>query len=102
MDLNNVHDFGFIIHEGLQGRHVLFDNQMIRESFARDARRYKKAPKKAVRATQAALRILSELPTLAEKREFISSLPDEIRGLLIYFYFQFLDKFLQELRPTLH
>lgn len=94
-----VQSLGFIIHEGLQGRHLLFEPEMIRSSLSRGGHR---ASKEARLAVKAALDILADLPDLSEKRVFVSSLPDEIRDLLIYFYFEFLDRCLQELRPTLH
>lgn len=102
MDLHNIHNLGYVIHEGLQGRHILFDNKMIRDSFSRDEKGYIFATREDLDAAKAALNVIAGLPSLAEKKEFVSSLPLETRDLLIYFYFQFLDKFLQELRPTIH
>lgn len=93
---------GYIIHEGLQGRHLLFDSGMIRESLSQDSRRYAAAPSQTRRATQAAFKTLTGLPTLQQKREFVSTLQDDVRHLLIYFYFDFLNRFMQRLSPTLH
>jgi hypothetical protein len=102
MSPQHVQHLGFIIHEGLKGRHILFDPEMIRSSLPRGERASHIAGKEDRLAVKAALDILTELPNLSEKRAFVASLPDEIRDLLIYYYFQFLDRCLQELRPTLH
>jgi hypothetical protein len=102
MDPTNVQSFGYIIHAGLQGRHILFENNMIRRSLSQDLSRYKKATQQKNLAVKITLDLLVKLPTLEEKRLLITSLPDDVRDLLIYYYFQFLDKFVQELRPTIH
>lgn len=102
MDHQNVQHFGFIINESLQGRHILFNTKMIRRSLSQDLGRYRAASPKKQLAVKAALDLLLKMPSLEEKRLFISSLTDDIQNLLIYFYFQFLDKFMQELNPTIH
>jgi hypothetical protein len=102
MEQPNVQHFGFIINESIQGRHILFNNQMIRRSLAQDQGRYRRAPRKKQLLVKTALDLILKMPTLEEKRLFISSLPDDVQNLLIYFYFQFLDKFMQELNPTIH
>ena len=75
---------------------------MIRRSLAQDQGRYRRAPLKKQLLVKTALDLILKMPTLEEKRLFISSLPDDVQNLLIYFYFQFLDKFMQELNPTIH
>jgi hypothetical protein len=42
------------------------------------------------------------MPTIAEKRSFVESLPDPLRDLLIVFYFHFLDRFIADHHPATH
>jgi hypothetical protein len=102
MDNQNVQHFGFIINESLQGRHILFNTNMIRRSLSQDLGQYRSASAKKQLAVKTALDLLLKMPSLEEKRLFISSLSNDVQNLLIYFYFQFLDKCMQELNPTIH
>jgi hypothetical protein len=102
MDHQNVQHFGFVISESLQGRHILFNTKMIHRSLSQDLGRYRAASPQKQLVVKTALDLLLKMPSLEEKRLFISSLSDDVQNLLIYFYFQFLDKFMQELNPTIH
>src|SRR5262249_19164633 len=80
----------YILEQGTQGSHVLFENEQIRHAF--DALEVLSTiDDNSLEAVRGAVRDLATLPT-----------PELQRDLLILFYFQFLDRLLSDRRNTLH
>jgi hypothetical protein len=91
----------YILEQGTQGSHVLFENEQIRHAF-RALDRLTTVDEDSLEGVRSAVRDLANLPTLEQKRDLIDGLPELHRDLLILFYFQFIDRLLSDRRNTLH
>lgn len=90
----------YVIEQGAQGSHLLFDNEEIRHAFANRERlpSLDEAPAESLRE---AVRSLALLPSRKERRGVIEALPERERDLLILFYFRVIDEYLAD-RLELH
>lgn len=82
----------YILERGVEGSHVLFRVDEIRQAF-RGAASARPELATASAEAQALVRSLASLPSLGEQRSLIDTLPDAQRDLLICLYFEFLDQY---------
>ena len=82
----------YVIHLGAHGNHILFDNDQIRQAFAgNEADLAELGSDKAVQVREAVRKIIT-IPDFEDKKEFISSLPKDVQEMLIFLYFQMIEK----------
>jgi len=91
-----LESFEKIIISGTRGTHLLFSNRMIREAFHRSQPLDLLSDQVLADMVQGALGDLLDIEDLNERQEFIESLPDEVRDLLVHLYFGFLDRYFTE------
>ena len=84
--------FEYIINQGLKGNHLLFDNEQIRRAFEKGAQELTDLGTKKIQDVRDALREIFSKPDMDAKREYIAGLPEEIQNVLIFLYFQILEK----------
>jgi len=92
----------YIVSQGLKGNHLLFDNEQIRKAFEKRGEELADLGTKKIQEVREALREIFSLPGMDEKREYISQLPEEVQGILIFLYFQILEKNILSKRPRPH
>jgi hypothetical protein len=96
-DTENIQDVGlspleYVIHLGTQGNHVLFDTERIRKAFAKEEEELACLGNERVEEVREAIRNIFSLPEFESKRDYISSLPTDIQDVLVYLYFQMIEK----------
>ena len=77
----------YILEQGAQGSHLLFENDEIRRAFDTDP-----VDDSALDGVRGMVRDLATLPTIERKRTFVEALSEEQRSLLIVLYFQYLEQ----------
>ncbi len=92
----------YIISQGLKGNHLLFNNEQIRKTFEKRGEELTDLGSQRVQEVRNALREIFSLPGMDEKRDFISQLPEEIQSVLVFLYFQILEKNILSQKPRLH
>ncbi len=89
--LHEIAKFQFILSEGRKGNHLLFNPDMIRGAFSKDQDELGKLFKEKLDEINKALNHTFSLCAFEEKRNYISTLSEEIQHALIYGYFQLLE-----------
>jgi hypothetical protein len=92
----------YVIHLGVQGNHVLFENQRIREAFAKAEDEIAVIGRRRGEEVREAVRQILTLPEFESKKEFIATLPPEIQDVLIYLYFQMIEKTIHSNQKLYH
>jgi hypothetical protein len=92
----------YVISQGLKGHHVLFDNEQIRRAFAKGDMELTSLGVDRVREVRGALREIFELGNTEERRDYIAGLPEEIQHILVFLYFQILEKNILAQKNKLH
>lgn len=88
---DKIESFQKIIHSGMRGIHVLFDNSVIRCALSKDSP-VSLVPEEQDRVENVVKKLLN-LPNVLDQRDFIMSLDPEIRDALVQLYFVALDQF---------
>ncbi len=91
----------WLLEQGRSGVHPLFDTDLIRRALLTvpldvaddDA---------MLGRLERVITDLADLPTIADQRAFIASLPEGIQDLMVLLYFRFLDQFMQGRELTIH
>jgi len=92
----------YLIHLGAKGNHLLFGNDRIREAFARQKEALTGLENHRISEVQRAIRELLAIPDFEGKREFIAGLPKETQDILIFLYFQMIERNLVLTHPARH
>lgn len=92
----------YIISQGLKGNHILFDNEQIRRAFAKRGEELMDLGSKRIQDVREALREIFSMTSMEERREYIARLPEEIQSVLIFLYFQILEKNILSRKPRPH
>jgi len=82
----------YVITQGLKGHHILFDNEQIRRAFAKGDVELTSLGVDRVHEVREALREIFEMGSTEDRREYIARLPEEIQHILVFLYFQILEK----------
>ena len=96
-EFDDAHDFEFspleyMIHLGAQGNHILFDNDRIRKAFAKEEEELAYLGIELTGQVRDAIRNVLSIPEFESKKDYISSLPSDVQDVLIYLYFQMIEK----------
>jgi hypothetical protein len=91
-NLKNNSFLDYVIAQGLQGNHILFDNETIRRAFAKGNGELASLGVERVREVREALRDIFSIPGTEDKRDYIQHLPEEVKHILVFLYFQILEK----------
>lgn len=89
--LHEIAKFQFILSEGRKGNHLIFSPDMIRAAFSREQNELVKLFREKLDEINKAVNHTFSLSSFEEKRNYIRSLPEDIRNPLIYGYFQLLE-----------
>lgn len=92
----------YVISQGLKGNHILFDNEQIRRAFSKGDLELTSLGVERVHEVRGALHEIFELGNTEERRDYISRLPDEIQHILVFLYFQILEKNILAQKTKLH
>jgi hypothetical protein len=92
----------YIFDLGMKGSHLLFDNQIIREAFQKDREELADLGSEKIGELRSVLRDIFQIPDLEGKREYIAGLPEKIQHVLIFLYFQIVEKNLKLNQPNPH
>ena len=82
----------YMISLGTQGNHILFDASRIREAFGHKGEDLLDLRSDLVIQVREAINQIFTIPGVEGKRDFIASLPPEVADVLIYLYFQMVEK----------
>ncbi len=82
----------YVIHLGSHGNHVLFDNERIKEAFLKKGEELTEVDNQVVGQVRKAINEVFSIPEFEGKREYISRLPEDVQDILIYLYFQMIEK----------
>ena len=89
---NEFSPLEYLIHMGANGNHVLFDNNRIREAFGKTDSDLADLDSDTVSQVREAVSNIFNIPDFEGKKEFLESLPSEIQDVIIYLYFQMVEK----------
>jgi hypothetical protein len=92
----------YIFDLGMKGNHLLFDNQRIREAFERDREELADLGSEKIGELRRVLKDVFEIPDLEGKRDYIAGLPEELQYVLIFLYFQIVEKNLMMNQHSTH
>jgi len=84
---------------GTRGIHLLFDNETIVEAFQQDADRLRGALEGRFDEVHFAIDGLVKMPDPAAAHEFIQTLPESVRYVIVLLYFELLDGRMREDAP---
>lgn len=82
----------YVIQLGVHGNHILFDNDRIRETFAKREEDLADLGSELVAQVRGALGQVLNIPDVDGKKNFIAGLPPQIQHVLIFLYFQMVEK----------
>lgn len=82
----------YMIKLGARGSHVLFENDQIREAFAKDEQELISLGHQLSDEIREALKNALSLSEIEAKKEYLASLTPEIKSFLIRLYFQAIDR----------
>jgi hypothetical protein len=82
----------YVIQLGAHGNHVLFENERIREAFAKKEEELADLGSEHVLQVRQAIRDVLAIPEFEGKKQYISALPQDIQHVLIFLYFQMIEK----------
>ena len=82
----------YVLRLGAHGNHVLFDTDRIREAFAKKEEELADLGSEHVLQVREAIRGVISIPEFEGKKQYISSLPRDIQHVLIFLYFQMIEK----------
>jgi len=92
----------YLIYLGVKGNHLLFRNDRIREAFSRQKEALTGLETHRIGEVQHAIRELLAIPDFEGKREYIEALPKETQDILIFLYFQMIERNLVLTHPARH
>jgi hypothetical protein len=92
----------YVISQGLRGNHILFDNDQIKRAFAKGDLELTTLGVERVREVREALRDIFEMAGTEERRDYITRLPEEVQHILVFLYFQILEKNILAQKSKLH
>lgn len=84
--------FEYILDLGMRGSHLLFDNQIIREAFQKNNEELADLGSERVGELRSVLKEIFQIPDLEGKKEYIADLPEDLQHVLIFLYFQIVEK----------
>jgi hypothetical protein len=84
-------DTNRLLYAGERGTHLLFDRSEIEEAFSDGAEDLQGIVGARMEEIHAAVESVVSIPDLPAARRFVSSLPSEVRQVLVLLYFELLD-----------
>ena len=84
-------DTNRLLDAGERGTHLLFDRSEIEEAFSDGAEDLQDIVGARMEEIHDAVESVVSMPDLASARRFVSSLPSEVRQVLVLLYFELLD-----------
>lgn len=82
----------YVIHLGARGNHILFDKDRIREAFANNDEEMADLDSEVVAQVREAISEVFSIPDFEGKKDFLSSLSQEVQDIIIHLYFQMVEK----------
>ena len=83
----------YLINLGVQGNHVLFENERIREAFEKQVKdEMAELDSEVMAEVKEAVNTVLTIPEFEGKKDYISTLPLDVQDVLIYLYFQMVEK----------
>lgn len=82
----------YVIYLGAHGNHVLFDNARIREAFEKREDELADMGSDMVFEVREAVNQVLTIPDFEGKKDYIDGLPKEIQDVLIFLYFQMIER----------
>jgi len=92
----------YIIAQGLKGHHILFGNDQIRQAFSKGDVELASMGVELVKEVREALRDVFAISSTEDKRDYIAHLPEEVQHVLVFLYFQILEKNILAQKNRLH
>lgn len=92
----------YLISLGVKGNHILFGNERIREAFARQKEALSGLKAQQISEVQRAIREILAIPDFEGKKDYIAGLPKETQDILIFLYFQMIERSLVLSHPARH
>jgi hypothetical protein len=102
MDEARAMNSEWIFQSGTQGVHVLFDTDMIQRAFSQDVDHLLDIVEERLDEVHEMVQHLLEQPTVHCGRDFISSLPSEMRHVMVLLYFEVIEGRLRKQENLLH
>lgn len=104
LNLSQLEQVEYLFYQSSQGNHILFDVKEIRNVFSNSLtlKDGVELDEKKIDEIKSLLETLMYQPTLKAKKQFIDSLPENDRNLLIRAYFSLLDTTLQNDQHSHH
>ena len=107
MDMDDSREMEFtpleyVIGLGTQGNHVLFENDRIREAFRKKEKELADLGSDLVLQVREAINQIFSIPGVERQKEFIASLPQEVEDVLIFLYFQMIERTMLVSNRQLH
>jgi hypothetical protein len=84
-------DTNRLLDAGERGTHLLFDHSEIQDAFSEDAGDLQDIVGTRMEEIHAAVESVVSIPDLVAARRFVSSLPREVRHVLVLLYFELLE-----------
>ena len=84
-------DTNRLLDAGERGTHLLFDRGQIEEAFAEETGDLQQIVGARLDEIHAAVENVVSIPDLVSARRFVSSLPRDVRHVLVLLYFELLD-----------
>ncbi|MFH1262580.1 MAG: hypothetical protein V1495_03930 [Pseudomonadota bacterium] len=101
--MHEIAKFKFILEEGRKGNHLLFKSEAIRVTFTKGQEELFRLFREKLDEINTALNRSLSFESFEEKRDYISTLPEEIQQAMIFGYFQLLEENPEEpVERTLH
>ncbi len=92
----------YVFNLGSRGNHVLFDNDRIRDAFSKTDVELSALGAEMAREVREAINEVLSIPDFEDKKDFIESLPKEVQDVIIYLYFQMIEKTIMVNQNALH
>ncbi len=92
----------YIFSLGMKGNHLLFDNQRIRKAFEKNREELADLGSEKAGELRRVLKEVFQIPNLEGKRDYIAGLPEELQHVLIFLYFQIVEKNLMMNQHSTH
>ncbi len=82
----------YMIQLGANGNHVLFENERIKQAFRKREEELADIGNESMSEVREAINYVLQIPDFEGKKDYIRSLQPEIQDVLIYLYFQMIEK----------
>ncbi len=102
MDEARAMNTEWIFQSGTQGVHVLFDTETIQRAFSQDVDHLLDIVEERLEEVHEMVYHLLEQPSVRRGRDFIESLPAEMRHVMVLLYFEVIEGRIRKQEHLLH